>query len=83
MTRRYVAVLLCLLLLPSSALAVPALLPLIPLVVALAAKGAALAGSFVFLVLSFVKKNRRLSYLLLGLALLVVFVLLVVYFEHG
>lgn len=83
MMRLYPAILLCLLLLPPSAWAVPTLLPLVPLVAALVAKGAALLGSAVFLALAFFKRHRRGLFLALGLVAFGAFVLLMVFYRHG
>lgn len=83
MSKKYLPVLLAGLLLAAPAHAVPALLPLLPLIGVLLAKGAALLGSLVFLVLSLVKKNKRAFLITTAFVLFLLFVLLMVYYRHG
>ncbi len=83
MSKKYILVLLACLLPAAPAHTVPALLPLLPLIGVLLAKGAALLGSLVFLVLSFVRKNRRAFLISTAFVLFLLFVLLMVYYRHG
>ncbi|RMG37899.1 MAG: hypothetical protein D6720_02440 [Gammaproteobacteria bacterium] len=83
MNHQRLALLLSLALIAPPALAVPTLLPLLPLIGALLAKGTALLGSVVFLVVSFYQKRRRGFFLALGLLSLVLFGVLMFYFRHG
>lgn len=82
-SRKYLPLLLACLVLAAPAHAVPALLPLLPLLWVLLAKGAALLGSLVFLMLSLIKKNRRAFLITTALVLFLLFVLLMVYYRHG
>jgi hypothetical protein len=70
-----------LLLIASPAYAVPTLLPLLPILGILIAKGALLFSSVFFLVLSSIRKNKKL-YLGIGVGLLILFALAMVFIEH-
>ena len=83
MNTKNLPVLLACLLLAAPAYAVPALLPLLPLVGVLLAKGAALLGSLVFLVLSFIKKKKRTFLIAIAFVLFLLFVLLMVYYRYA
>lgn len=61
------------------ALAVPSLLPLIPIVGVLIAKGAMLVGAFFFFVLSLYKEKKQL-FLIWGSVFFVVFIILMAIF---
>lgn len=63
------------------AYAVPTLLPLLPVLVALIAKGVLLFSSVFFLLLSYIKKNRKL-YLGIGIVLFIIFALAMVFVRH-
>ena len=69
------------LLVASPAYAVPTLLPLLPVLVALIAKGVLLFSSVFFLLLSYIKKNRKL-YLGIGIVLFIIFALAMVFVRH-
>lgn len=62
--------------------AVPSLLPLVPIIAVLIAKGALLLGSFFFLVLSLFKKNKK-KFLFWGVVLFLMFILLMVLFQYA
>lgn len=62
--------------------AVPSLLPLVPLVAVLLAKGALLLGSLFFFVLSLFKQNKK-KFLVWGSVLLLLFILLMVFFQYA
>lgn len=62
--------------------AVPSLLPLVPIVAVLVAKGALLLGSLFFFVLSLFKENKK-RFLIWGTILLLLFILLMVLFQYG
>lgn len=62
--------------------AVPSLLPLVPIVAVLVAKGALLLGSLFFFVLSLFKENKK-KFLIWGIVLLLLFILLMVFFQYG
>lgn len=64
------------------AYAVPSLLPLLPVMVALLVKGALLLSSVFFLLLSYTKKHRKL-YLGIGITLLILFALAMVFVKHA
>lgn len=70
-----------LLLATSPAYAVPTLLPLLPILGVLIAKGALLISSIFFLLLSSIKKNSKL-YLAIGIGLLMLFVLAMIFVRH-
>jgi acyl-CoA synthetase (AMP-forming)/AMP-acid ligase II len=70
-----------LLLITSPAYAVPTLLPLLPILGILIAKGALLISSIFFLLLSSIKKNRKL-YLVIGIGLLILFALAMIFVRH-
>jgi hypothetical protein len=70
-----------LLLVASPAYAVPSLLPLLPLMAALIVKGVLLFSSVFFLLLSTIKKHRKL-YLGIGIVLLIIFALAMVLVRH-
>ena len=59
--------------------AVPSLIPLIPIIGILIAKGAMLIGAFFFFVLSLYKENKR-QFLIWGTLLFAVFIALMVIF---
>ena len=61
--------------------AVPSLLPLLPVIGALIAKGVLLLSSAFFLLLSYTKKHRKL-YLAIGIVLLIAFVLAMIFVRH-
>jgi hypothetical protein len=69
------------LLIACPAYAVPSLLPLLPVMGVLIAKGVLLFGSFYFLLLSTIKKHRKL-YLGIGIVLLTIFALAMVFVRH-
>ncbi|MEN8213204.1 MAG: hypothetical protein ABFR19_02475 [Pseudomonadota bacterium] len=62
--------------------AVPSLIPLLPIIGVLIAKGALLVGSLFFFVLSLVKENKKL-FLIAGVVLFLLFVLLMLLFQYG
>ena len=62
--------------------AVPSLLPLLPVVVALIVKGVLLLSSSFFLLMSYTRKHRKL-YLWIGIVLFITFVLAMVFVQHG
>ena len=64
------------------AYAVPTLLPLLPVLTALIVKGVLLFSSVFFLLLSYIKKHRKL-YLGIGAVLLVIFALAMVFVRHA
>ena len=70
------------LLVASPAYAVPTLLPLLPLLAALIVKGVLLFSSVFFLLLSYIKKDRKL-YLGIGSVLLIIFALAMVFVRHA
>ncbi len=63
------------------AYAVPSLLPLLPVLGVLIAKGVLLFSSVFFLLLSYIKKQRKL-YLGIGIVLLIIFALAMVFVRH-
>ena len=63
------------------AYAVPSLLPLLPVLGVLIAKGVLLFSSVFFLLMSYIKKHRKL-YLGIGIALLIIFALAMVFVRH-
>ncbi len=63
------------------AYAVPSLLPLLPVLGVLIAKGVLLFSSVFFLLLSYIKKHRKL-YLGIGIVLLIIFALAMVFVRH-
>ena len=65
------------------AYAVPSLLPLLPVLGVLIAKGVLLIGSLFFFLLSFYKKQKKAIYTSLGIVLLVLFVLTMIFVNHG
>lgn len=69
------------LLVASPAYAVPSLLPLLPLLTALIVKGVLLFSSVFFLLMSTIKKHRKL-YLGIGIVLLIIFALAMVFVRH-
>ena len=69
------------LLVASPAYAVPTLLPLLPVLAALIVKGVLLFSSVFFLLLSTIKKHRKL-YLGIGIVLLIIFALAMVFVRH-
>jgi len=69
------------LLVAGPAYAVPSLLPLLPVLGVLIAKGVLLFSSVFFLLLSYIKKNRKL-YLGIGSVLLIIFALSMVFVRH-
>lgn len=64
------------------AYAVPSLLPLLPVLGVLIAKGVLLFSSAFFLLLSTIKQNRKL-YLVIGVVNLIVFALAMVFVRHA
>ena len=62
--------------------AVPSLLPLVPVVAVLIAKGALLIGSFFFFVLSLIKENKK-QFVIWGIVLFLLFILLMVFFQYA
>ena len=70
------------LLVASPAYAVPSLLPLLPLLGVLTAKGVLLFSSVFFLLLSYFKKHKKL-YLAIGVVNLIVFALAMVFVRHA
>ena len=70
---------LLLLFLVKPAYAIPALIPLLPVIAVLLAKGAALRGSTFFLVLSLYKNNKK-SFLIWGIVLIGIFILLLIFY---
>ena len=64
------------------AYAVPSLLPLLPVLGVLIAKGVLLFSSVFFLLLSYTKKHRKL-YLGIGSVLLIIFALSMVFVRHA
>lgn len=64
------------------AYAVPSLLPLLPVLGVLIAKGVLLFSSVFFLLLSYIKKQRKL-YLGIGIVLLITFALATVFVRHA
>lgn len=77
-----IAISLLLLLVASPAHAVPALLPLLPILGVLIVKGALLISSIFFFVLSLVRKHKML-FLAIGIVLLLAFALLMIFVRHG
>ena len=69
------------LLVASPAYAVPSLLPLLPVLGVLIAKGVLLFSSVFFLLLSYIKKHRKL-YLGTGIVLFIIFALAMVFVRH-
>ena len=63
------------------AYAVPSLLPLLPVLGVLIAKGVLLFSSVFFLLLSYIKKHRKL-YLGIGIVLFIIFALAMVFVRH-
>jgi heme/copper-type cytochrome/quinol oxidase subunit 3 len=63
------------------AYAVPSLLPLLPVMGVLIAKGVLLFSSVFFLLLSYIKKHRKL-YLGIGVVLFITFALAMVFVRH-
>jgi heme/copper-type cytochrome/quinol oxidase subunit 3 len=63
------------------AYAVPSLLPLLPVLGVLIAKGVLLFSSVFFLLLSYIKKQRKL-YLGIGVVLFITFALAMVFVRH-
>jgi len=61
--------------------AVPSLLPLLPVMVALIVKGVLLISSVFFLLMSYTRKHRKL-YLGIGIVLFITFVLAMVFVQH-
>ena len=70
------------LLVAGPAYAVPSLLPLLPVLGVLVAKGALLIGSVFFLLLSTFKQRKKL-YLGLGIGLFILFALAMVFVRHA
>jgi hypothetical protein len=70
------------LLVASPAYAVPSLLPLLPVLAALIVKGVLLFSSVFFLLLSYLKKHRKL-YLGIGIVLFIIFALAMVFVRHA
>ena len=70
-----------LLLVAGPAYAVPTLLPLLPILGVLIAKGALLISSVFFLLLAYIRKHKKL-YLGIGVGLLVIFALVMVFVRH-
>ena len=70
------------LLVASPAYAVPSLLPLLPVLGVLIAKGVLLFSSVFFLLLSYFKKHKKL-YLAIGVVNLIVFALAMVFVRHA
>ena len=64
------------------AYAVPSLLPLLPVLGVLIAKGVLLFSSVFFLLLSYFKKHRKL-YLGIGIVLFIIFALATVFVRHA
>ena len=71
-----------LLLVACPAYAVPSLLPLLPVLGVLIAKGVLLFSSVFFLLLSYIKKQRKL-YLGTGIVLFIIFALAMVFVRHA
>ena len=69
------------LLVASPAYAVPTLLPLLPVLAALIVKGVLLFSSVFFLLMSYIKKHRKL-YLGIGIVLFIIFALAMVFVQH-
>jgi hypothetical protein len=69
------------LLVASPAYAVPTLLALLPVLGVLIAKGVLLFSSVFFLLLSYLKKHRKL-YLGIGIVLFIIFALAMVFVRH-
>lgn len=70
-----------LLLVAGRAYAVPTLLPLLPILGVLIAKGALLISSVFFLLLAYIRKHKKL-YLGIGIGLLIMFALAMVFVRH-
>jgi hypothetical protein len=70
-----------LLLVASPAYAVPSLLPLLPVLGVLIVKGVLLFSSVFFLLMSTIKKHKKL-YLGIGIVLLIIFALAMVFVRH-
>ncbi|UCB54138.1 MAG: hypothetical protein JSW45_09275 [Thiotrichales bacterium] len=70
------------LLVASPAYAIPSLLPLLPLMVALIVKGVLLISSVFFLLMSYTRKHRKL-YLGIGIVLFITFALAMVFVRHA
>jgi hypothetical protein len=70
-----------LLLVAGPAYAVPTLLPLLPILGVLIAKGALLISSVFFLLLAYIRKHKKL-YLGIGIGLLIMFALAMVFVRH-
>jgi heme/copper-type cytochrome/quinol oxidase subunit 3 len=70
------------LLVASPAYAIPSLLPLLPLMVALIVKGVLLVSSVFFLLMSYTRKHRKL-YLGIGIVLFITFALAMVFVRHA
>lgn len=70
-----------LLLVACPAYAVPSLLPLLPVLGVLIVKGVLLFSSVFFLLMSTIKKHRKL-YLGIGIVLLIIFALAMVFVRH-
>ena len=64
------------------AYAVPSLLPLLPVLGVLIAKGVLLVSSVFFLLMSYFKKRRKL-YLGIGIALFIIFALSMIFVRHA
>lgn len=71
-----------LLLVACPAHAVPTLLPLLPLLGALIAKGVLLFSSVFFLVLSYIRERKKL-YIGIGIVLFIIFALAMVFMRHA
>ena len=69
------------LLVAGPAYAVPTLLPLLPILGVLIAKGALLISSVFFLLLAYIRKHKKL-YLGIGIVLLIMFALAMVFVRH-
>jgi hypothetical protein len=76
-----VVITLALLLLTTPAHAVPSLIPLLPVIGILLAKGVLLLSSIFFLVLSYFKSNKKL-FLGLGIILLLLFIVMMVFVKN-
>ena len=64
------------------AYAIPSLLPLLPVMVALIVKGVLLISSVFFLLMSYTRKHRKL-YLGIGIVLFITFALAMVFVRHA
>jgi hypothetical protein len=77
-----VVIALTLFLMASPVYAVPSLIPLLPILGVLIAKGVLLISSIFFLVLSFYKQNKKL-FLSLGILFLIAFAAMMIFVKNG